>query len=116
MQNILTKTRWVETAPVSAFEENGGQAVLIEGKQIAVFYFKEENEWYATDNTCPHRQQQALARGLVGTEGDEPKVACPFHKRSFSLKSGKCLSGDDYEINTYPVKIENEIVFIGLSE
>lgn len=114
MQNTITDIKWYETAPVSAFEEDGGRAVLIEEKQIAVYYFKDEDTWYATDNMCPHQKQQALSRGLVGTEGDEPKVACPFHKKSFSLKSGKCLSGEDYEINTYPVKVEKDIVFVGI--
>ena len=114
MAHITEVTIWVETAPVSAFEIDGGQAVLVEGKQIAVYYFKDENQWYATDNLCPHQKQQALSRGLIGTEGDEPKVACPFHKKSFSLKSGKCLSGEDYEITTYPVKIENNTVYIGV--
>ncbi len=114
MQDIATDTTWVEAAPVSAFEADGGRAVLINGTQIAVYYFADENQWYATDNMCPHRGQQALSRGMTGTEGDEPKVACPFHKKTFSLKSGKCLSGDEYTIKTYPVKIENETVFIGV--
>jgi len=112
MTNTAT-IQWIEAAPVSEFEENGARAVLINGKQIAVYNFKDENEWYATDNECPHQKQQALSRGIIGSEGDEPKVSCPFHKKSFSLKSGKCLSGEDYQIKTYPIKIENDLVYIG---
>jgi nitrite reductase (NADH) small subunit len=56
----------------------------------------------------------ALSRGMIGSDGDVPKVACPFHKKTFSLVSGNCLSGDDYEIKTYPVKIENGLVYIGI--
>jgi nitrite reductase (NADH) small subunit len=56
----------------------------------------------------------ALSRGMIGTQNNEPKVACPFHKKTFSLVTGKCISGDECEIKTYPVKIENEIVFIGI--
>ena len=44
----------------------------------------------------------------------EPIVACPFHKKTFSLKSGECLSGDDFVIKTYPVKVERGEVFVGL--
>ncbi|WP_075590427.1 nitrite reductase small subunit NirD [Labilibacter marinus] len=106
--------KWIEVAPLSEFEVDGGKAVIIEGKQIAVYYFQDRDEWYATDNECPHQKQQALSRGMIGSDGDEPKVACPFHKKSFSLKSGKCLSGEDYEINTYPVKVEGDLVYIGL--
>ncbi len=112
---IDTKTtKWIKTSHISDFEADGGRAILVDGKQIAIYFFKDDNEWYASDNQCPHQQQQALSRGLIGSEGDEPKVACPFHKKSFSLKSGKCLSGEDYEIKTYPIKIEDEFVFIGL--
>ncbi len=109
-----TTIKWIEAAPISEFEEDGGKAIMIDDKQIAIYYFKSEGEWYATDNQCPHQKQQALSRGLIGSDGDEPKVACPFHKKSFSLKSGKCLSGEDYEIKTYPVKIDDEYVYIGL--
>lgn len=116
MQETATDIQWIEAAPVSEFDTDGGKAVMINGKQIAVYYFQDSNEWYATDNKCPHRGQQALSRGMTGSEEDEPKVACPIHKKSFSLKSGKCLSGEDYEITTYPVKVENDLVFIGIEK
>jgi len=51
--------------------------------------------------------------GSTGTES-EPKVACPFHKKTFSLKTGLCLSGDEYEIKTYPVRVKDGKVFVGM--
>ena len=56
----------------------------------------------------------ALSRGMIGSQGDEPKVACPFHKNTFSLKTGDCLSGNDFKIKTYPVKLEDGKIFIGI--
>ena len=56
----------------------------------------------------------ALSRGMIGSQGDEPKVACPFHKRTFSLKTGEKLSDDDCAIKTYEVKVEEGKVFIGV--
>jgi nitrite reductase (NADH) small subunit len=50
---------------------------------------------------------------MIGSTTDEPKVACPFHKKTFSLSTGECLSGDECAIKTYPVKIENGTVYIG---
>lgn len=105
---------WHHACHVTDVPDDGGSCVLLKGKQIAIFHFKRINSWYATDNECPHKQQMALSRGMIGTQGDEPKVACPFHKKSFSLESGQCLSGDDFCIATYPVRIENDQVFIGL--
>jgi len=107
---------WYKAAKVSDFPENGGACVLYKGKQIAVFNFTVRGEWYATQNMCPHRYELALSRGIIGDSADEPKVACPFHKKTFSLKSGQCMSGDPYQIEVYPVKIEGEHVYIGITE
>ncbi|MFT7238130.1 MAG: nitrite reductase (NADH) small subunit, partial [Cyclobacteriaceae bacterium] len=48
--------------------------------------------------------------------GDTPKVACPFHKNTFSLKNGENLNGNQCALATYPVKVENDIVFVGFAE
>ena len=106
---ILT---WIYACTVDDIPENGGACIKYQDQQIAIFHFTRRNEWYATQNECPHRQQMALSRGIIGTEQGEPKVACPFHKKTFSLKTGECLSGDSCAIKTYAVKVENEKVFI----
>lgn len=107
---------WHKVGPTSDFPENGGACVLYKGKQIAVFNFTIRGEWYATQNMCPHRYEMALSRGIIGDNADEPKVACPFHKKSYSLKTGDCMSGDPYKIEVYPVKIENGHVYLGITE
>lgn len=102
---------WIKVCTKDDIPENGGACVLVKNEQIAIYNFKLRNEWFATQNLCPHKQQMALSRGMIGSIADEPKVACPFHKKTFSLQSGKCLSGDDYKIKTYPIKlIENDIL------
>lgn len=106
---------WIKAAPVADFPEESGTTIKYKDVQIAVFNFSSRNEWYATQNLCPHKFEMALSRGLIGDTKGEPKVSCPFHKKNFSLKSGKCLSGDeDLNILTFPVKIEDDYVFIGL--
>jgi nitrite reductase (NADH) small subunit len=94
--------------------ENGGVCVKYNDEQIALFNFSRRNEWYATQNECPHRKQMALSRGMIGSQDEEPKVACPFHKKTFSLKTGACITGDECAIKTYPVKVEGERVYIGI--
>ena len=106
---------WFAACDVTDVPRNGGVCVKYGGDQIAVFHFSRRNEWYATQNECPHKQQMALSRGMIGTQEDEPKIACPFHKRSFSLVDGHCMnSEEDYTIKTYPVKVENNKVYIGV--
>jgi len=81
---------------------------------MAVFHFASRDEWYATDNLCPHKQEMVLSRGILGSDGPIPKVACPLHKKTFSLKDGECLNGDLPSITTYPVRITNGEVFLFL--
>ncbi|WP_407428135.1 nitrite reductase small subunit NirD [Arcticibacter sp.] len=107
---------WFAACKVEDALENGGVCVKAGNEQVALFYFKRRNEWYATQNECPHKKQMALSRGMIGTTNDEPKVACPFHKKTFSLSTGECLSGDECAIRTYPVKVENGLVYIGINK
>ncbi|HWB92219.1 MAG TPA: nitrite reductase small subunit NirD [Puia sp.] len=113
----IEEIKWQLACRVEDVPEEGGACVLLEGEQIAIYNFARRGRWYATENRCPHRQQMALARGMTGSfgPGGEPKVACPFHKKTFSLETGACLSGDDYRIRTYPVKVRNGKVYIGLA-
>lgn len=112
----LNNIKWVKAASVDAFPEEGGACVLVEGEQIAVYNFTSKGEWFATQNLCPHKQEMILSRGMIGDLKGEPKVACPLHKKQFSLNSGACLTGEDYSIKTYPVKEEEGVIFIGISQ
>lgn len=116
MSNITTNRplTWHMACAVEDIPENGGACALIEGQQIAIYNFTRRNEWYATQNLCPHRQQMALGRGMIGSQADEPKVACPFHKKTFSLQTGACLSGEEYQLVTYPVRVADGMVFVGI--
>lgn len=110
--------QWHKAAPVSSFPAGGGACVKINDQQIAVFNFGQsagsDTGWYASQNMCPHKMQMILARGLIGDTKGEPKVACPYHKKTFSLVTGENLNGDDYRIDTYPVRVEDGFVYIGL--
>ncbi|MGF7231767.1 nitrite reductase small subunit NirD [Arachidicoccus sp.] len=107
---------WFAACKVSDVPPNGGVCVKYGNEQIALFYFTRRNEWYATQNLCPHRQQMALSRGMLGSENGEPKIACPFHKKTFSLISGECLNAEECSIKTYPVKVEGDKIYIGIEQ
>lgn len=95
---------------------NGGVCVKYQDEQIALFHFAHRNEWYASDNQCPHRKQMAISRGMLGSQNGEAKVACPFHKKTFSLTDGRCLNSEEgFSIRIYPVKVEEGKVFIDVA-
>ena len=106
---------WFKAARVQDFPENGGACVKYKDLQVAVFNFSRRNEWYACQNLCPHKMQMVLSRGMIGSVQGEPKIACPFHKRTFSLKTGECLNAEECNITVYPVRIENGYVHIGFT-
>lgn len=110
--------KWFFACYADDVPENGGVCVKHNDEQIAVFNFSRRGEWFATQNLCPHKQQMVLARGMIGSTGDhcEPKVACPFHKKTFSLVTGECLNGDEYQIKTYPVQVLDGKVYIGTTK
>ena len=107
---------WYKAARVSDFPENGGACIRYAGMQVAVFNFSRRMEWYACQNLCPHKMQMVLSRGMIGSHNGEPKVACPFHKKTFSLRSGECLNAEEDRISVFPVKIEDGFVFIGFTK
>jgi nitrite reductase (NADH) large subunit len=107
-------TRWVPVATTGEVPRDGGIAVKYGEAQLAVFHFASRGEWYACQNMCPHKQDMVLARGIVGDQQGTPKVACPMHKKTFSLRDGACLSGDPLRVATFPVKVEGDRVLVEL--
>jgi nitrite reductase (NADH) small subunit len=113
----LEALEWILACYTDDIPENGGSCVKIGNEQIAIYNFARRNEWYATQNLCPHKQQMVLSRGMIGSTGEDctPKVACPFHKKTFSLLNGECLSGDELQIKTYPIRVLDGKIYIGIA-
>lgn len=85
---------WIRVARTEDFPADAGACVKVGGMQVAVFNFSSRGEWYTCQNNCPHKGDMVLSRGLLGDLNCEPKVACPQHKKTFSLRTGKNLGGE----------------------
>jgi nitrite reductase (NADH) large subunit len=107
-------TSWVKVGRVSDFPVDGGRAIKYGRAQVAVFRFEGRGAWYACQNLCPHKKEMVLSRGIIGDQRGVPKVACPLHKKTFSLESGACLSGEDYQVRVFPVRVEADEVYLEL--
>lgn len=106
--------RWIPVGSVSDFPVDGGATIKYGGVQIAVFNFTSRGEWYASQNMCPHKKAFVLGRGIIGDHQGEAKVACPLHKKTFSLENGRSLQGEEYHIQTFPVRVEGDRVLLQL--
>ncbi len=101
--------KWVKVGQVSDFPAESGSTVKYGHSQLAVFNFESRGEWFACQQMCPHKQAMVLSRGIVGDSHGIPKVACPLHKKTFSLENGSCLSGDEeYAVKVFNVKVDAE--------
>ncbi len=107
---------WFKACRAMDIPENGGACIKYKNKQIAIYNFKRKQKWYACQNLCPHKMEMVLSRGMIGDTDGIAKVACPMHKKTFSLETGENLNGDLPSIATFPVKVENGFVYIGFSE
>jgi len=109
-------TTWYKAGKTTQFPIGAGATIKYGDKQIAVFYFLRQQKWYACQNLCPHKLENVLGRGLIGEQDGIPKVACPLHKKTFSLTTGENLNGDCPAVAVYPVRIEDDYVYVGFAD
>ena len=86
----------------------GKSAIISAGEdEIALFNYK--GKYYAVANKCPHRGAP-LGEGRI----EEGIVICPNHEWRFKIESGANMQNPELFIPTYPVKVKNENIYIGL--
>ena len=80
---------------------------LPDGNELAVYNV--DGEYYATENSCPHRGAPLSEGALCGHI-----VECWLHGWQFDVRSGECLTVPD-RIRTYRVTIEDQMIKVHLS-
>ncbi len=100
---------WIDVTAAEAVPEDDVIGIDIAGKSLALYQV--EGEIYATDNICTHGNAR-LCDGFL--EGHE--IECPLHQGKFDIRNGKAMCAPLTEdVRTYPVKIEDSRVFVGLA-
>ncbi|MGM0900927.1 MAG: nitrite reductase small subunit NirD [Bacillota bacterium] len=107
MENTL---RPVLVGNVADLPEKLGKTVKVGTKEIAVFRL-ENGQIRAIENRCPHKGG-VLAEGIVSGE----YVFCPMHDWKISVVDGKVQDPDVGCVQSFPIEIKNEQVFILLEE
>ena len=114
----MSEHHWVRITPCESIPLREGRAVAVGGRELAVFNLGPSTElgtgdrFLATDNQCPH-QGGPLCDGIVTGSS----VVCPLHAWKVSLVSGEVerpSSAKDHCVATYPVRVEDGIIVIGL--
>ena len=95
---------FVEAAKESDVKAGMGKPVNVNG--IAIAIFNVDGNFYAIDNTCPHRG------GPLGEgELDGNVVTCPLHGWQFDVTTGKHIMMPQ-SVKTYKTKVENVKIFV----
>lgn len=105
----MNTLNWVWVAEVGAIPLNEGRRVFCANREIALFNLGKE--YLAIDNRCPHKQGP-LADGIVAGRA----VFCPLHNLKINLSDGCAMAGGAGKVNTYPVRLEEGKIFVGMKE
>ena len=113
MQSFDTKTdggpppsTHTETLVVGGIDDlRPGACISVElpdGSELAVYNVN--GEYYATENSCPHRGARLTEGVLCGHV-----IECGLHGWQFDVRSGECLTVPD-RIKSYRVRVEEGLV------
>lgn len=98
----------VKSVIIDALEENKPSEVVVGDKVVGII--KQNETIYAFAATCPH----AGGKFCDGWTDGMNRLVCPLHKYRFDPANGRNTSGEGYKLKTYPVKIVDEHIYIGL--
>jgi len=99
---------FVKIATLQEIPEGKAKQYKLKNQVIALFHVN--GNYFAVDDTCPHRGAPLWEGEVEGTE-----VTCPWHGASFDLASGAHLCPPARSgIKTYPVKINGNDIEIDL--
>ena len=104
---------WTEVCRLEALTADRGVAVLIDGRQVAVFLLR-DGSVHALDNHDPCSGANVISRGIVGDRGEVPVVASPVYKQCFDLRTGQCLDDPDQVIQVHEVRVSDGLVHLRL--
>jgi 3-phenylpropionate/trans-cinnamate dioxygenase ferredoxin subunit len=102
-------SNWVKACEIDDVENEDVIRFDHGGKTFAV-YRSPDDSFYATDGICTHEKVH-LADGLVM----DHIVECPKHNGRFDYRTGEARGAPVcVNLRTYPVKVEDGAVFLGL--
>lgn len=93
---------------INAVPEKRTAVVLVNGKRICIT--RVGDEFFGFDTKCPHQ-----GASMVNAQCNEyQQIVCPLHRFKYNLNNGQ---GDEgFYLKTYPVKVEQGGVYIGVKK
>jgi nitrite reductase/ring-hydroxylating ferredoxin subunit len=104
---------WVKVFPshnmaLDKLQENKPQLLIVDGKRICMV--RRENHFYAVSDKCTHNGE-SLSKGVVNFAGE---VVCPWHGHQFNIKTGREYQERSADLVIFPIREEEDGLYIGL--
>jgi 3-phenylpropionate/trans-cinnamate dioxygenase ferredoxin subunit len=88
--------------------ENQPRLLVIKNKRICLA--RHQGKIHAVQDKCTHNGE-SLSKGKINYQGE---VICPWHGYRFNLKTGRECMQQISDLECYPIKENEEGVFIGV--
>jgi len=98
---------WVKVATIEQVPELGVLSVQLAGTSLILYRQGVRLKCYR--NACAH-----LGNTLEGGKVENGIIICPSHGFEYNLETGKCLTAPDISLQSYPVNIKGDKVFVKL--
>lgn len=99
--------KWFRVLPSDGLREGGLASVTCEHKTLCVTHHK--GKYAALDNRCPH-QGGPLAEGSI----ENGMLRCPWHGWDFDPTTGESPGGFDEKVETFPVEVRDNGIYVEL--
>ena len=93
-------------AAAERIAENHPQLLIVRGQRICLV--KRNGNLFAVQDKCAHNGE-SLSKGTINYLGE---VVCPMHHHQFNLKTGRECAQRSKDLDCYPIKENEEGVFI----
>lgn len=99
---------WLEVAALNQVPESDILKLQVEG--ISLILNRQGVNVTCYRNACSHLEYP-IDMGKVSNG----IITCPFHKYQYELDSGKCVNAPADALESYPVKVEGDRVFVEIN-
>jgi nitrite reductase/ring-hydroxylating ferredoxin subunit len=104
---------WVKIFETDAEANNfmvDGKPQLVIINDVRICLVRHKNNYSAIQDECPHKGE-SLSKGYLNFLGE---IVCPWHNYCYEMRFGREISGRSGPVQTYPVKIDETGLFIGI--
>lgn len=102
-------TDWAFAMDDDRLQENSMSFAYPKG--LPIILIRKEGRLYAVANKCAH-----MACPLGGGTLEGYTIKCPCHDWKFDVRTGEFLSAKELKIATFPVKLAEGKIFVGLEQ